>query len=194
MVFRIPPLPPRPSNDHNHSQELDNDLSDFTAASSIRSPSRSRPVRGDRKSTRGQKHSSIKGKENTLPRTRPMFPMGYPTYSEFPAPPGFWGHPSHGYLGEHPRSQGGVPSGPRTSRRQHDAYCGFRGFSGVQGTVRDVREYSESDLQGWLDRPEQDDARNEIRSNTAARERREHLAKLTVEGRQAQSTVALHVE
>lgn len=120
--------------------------------------------------------------------------MDYPTYSAFPVPLGFWEHPSHAYLGEHPRSQGSVPSGPRASRRQHNAYLRDRGLSGAQGTVGDAREYSESDLQGWLDRPELDETRNEIRSTIAARERREHFAKLTVEGRQAQSTVALHVE
>lgn len=177
-----------------HVQELDNDLSDFTTSSSVGGFSRSRPTRGYGKSTRDQRHASKKGKENTLPRSRPMFPTEYPAYSAFPAPLGFWGHPSHGYLGEHPRSQGSVPSGHRESNRQHNAYRRNRGLSGVQGTMGNAREYSESDLQGWLDRPDLDDTRNEVRSSIAARERREHLAKLTVEGRQAQSTVALHVE
>ena len=58
----------------------------------------------------------------------------------------------------------------------------------------DDQDFLESDLQRWLNRAELDDTFNGIRSEKAARERREHLTKVTLEGRQAESTVALHVE
>ena len=59
--------------------------------------------------------------------------------------------------------------------------------------VHDIPGFSESDLQCWLNRPDLD-IRKDAASGVAARARTEHIAKLTVEGRQVQSTVALHVE
>lgn len=174
-----------PPPSYYHLQELDNDFSDFTNGSSAGHLDHLRPIRGNRKSTRGHRHASDQGKENTLPGSRPMHSMGYPPYSASSPPQAFWGHPPR-YFQERPRSQGGVPPGPRASRRQHNV--GRRG-----GTVDD-RDFSESDLQRWLSRAELDDTFNEIRSGKAARERREHFAKVTLEGRQAESTVALHVE
>lgn len=187
-------FPTLPAPDYN-LQELDNDFSDFTAGSSIAGINHSRAVRGDRKSARAQRYASKRGKENALPESCPMFPTKYPPYLRFPPASRFWGDPpSHPYLGEHPQSRG-IPSRSRASRPQHTVYRQDHGLdSGVQATVDDVRECSESDLQRWLNRPELNDTRYEIRSGVAARERREHFAKLNVEGRQARSTVALHVE
>lgn len=166
-------------------QALDNDFSDFTIGSSAGHFGHKRPMRGNRKSTRGHRPVSNEGKENTLPGSRPMYSMEYPLHSAYPAPQDVWGHPPR-YYRERPRSQGGVPPGSRASLRQHD--LGRRG-----GTVDD-QDFLESDLQRWLNRAELDDTFNGIRSEKAARERREHLTKVTLEGRQAESTVALHVE
>lgn len=163
-------------------QELDNDFSDFTFGSSAGYLG-SRPIRGNRKPTRGHRHASNQGKENTLPGSRPVYSTQYPPHSAYPSPQAFWGHPPR-YFQERP--QGGVPPGSRASRRKHNV--------SRRGGTADDRDFSESDLQRWLNRPELDDTFNEIRSGKAARERREHLAKVTLEGRQAESTVALHVE
>lgn len=59
--------------------------------------------------------------------------------------------------------------------------------------MENAPETSESELQHWLNRPERDIRKN-VDSGVASRERTEHIAKLAVEGRQAHSTVALHVE
>lgn len=150
-------------------------------------------MRGDRKPTRTQRRASKQGKENTLPGSRPAFPIGYPL-SAFPAASGFWIHPSHAFLGEFPPSPAGIPSRSRASRPKHKACRRGRGLgSGFQFNVDGNQDCSELDFQQWLNRPDLS-TRDEVRSGVAARERREHFAKLSVEGKQAQSTVALHVE
>ncbi|CAM9729415.1 unnamed protein product [Ectocarpus sp. 12 AP-2014] len=172
-------------------QELDNDFSDFTAGSSIGDFNRPRAMRGDRKPTRTQRNAPKQGKENTLPGSRSTFPIGYP-FSAFPAASGFWIHPSHAFLGEFSPPPADIPSRSRASRPEHNVCHGGRGLgSGFQ--VNNCNRDSELDFQRWLNRPDLD-TRDEVRSGIAARERREHFAKLSMEGKQAQSTVALHVD
>lgn len=175
-------------------QELDNDFSSFSAGSSVWGFSRARPEHGaDRKRTRDQRHESKRGKENALPESRPMFPMECPPYSAFSAAPGFWGFPPYAYLGEDPRHRGSVRFGFPALRPHQNAYHRGR-RSNAQASIGGIRDFSESELQRWLDRPDHSDTRHEIRSGIAARERKDHFAKLAVEGKQAYSTVALHVE
>ncbi|CAM9606474.1 unnamed protein product [Ectocarpus sp. 8 AP-2014] len=172
-------------------QELDNDFSDFTAGSSIGDFNRPRAMRGDRKPTQTQRHAPKQGKENTLPGSRSAFPIGYP-FSAFPATSGFWIHPSHAFLGEFSPPPAGNPSRSRASRPKHNARHRGRGLgSGFQ--VNNCNQDSELHFQRWLNRPNLD-TRDEVLSGIAARERREHFAKVSVEGKQAQSTVALHVD
>ncbi|CAM9701098.1 unnamed protein product, partial [Ectocarpus sp. 12 AP-2014] len=172
-------------------QELDNDFSDFTAGSSIGDFGRPRAMRGDKKPTRTQRHAPKQGKENTSPGSRSAFPIGYP-FSAFPAASGFWIHPSHAFLREFSPPPAGIPSRSRESRPEHNVRHRGRGLgSGVQ--VNNCNQDSELDFQRWLNRPDLD-TRDEVRSGIASRERREHFAKLSMEGKQAQTTVALHVD
>ncbi|CBJ28074.1 conserved unknown protein [Ectocarpus siliculosus] len=172
-------------------QDLDNECSDFTAGSSIGDINRPRAMRGDRKPTRTQWHAPKQGKENTLPGSRSAFPIGYP-FSAFPASSGFWIHPSHAFLGEFSPPPAGIPSRSRASRPKHNArHRGLGLGSGFQ--INNCNQDSELDFQRWLNRPDLD-TRDEVLSGIAARERREHFAKVSVEGKQAQSTVALHVD
>ena len=159
-------------------------------------------MRGHRKTQRGQRYSSKQGKENVLPTSLPMFAMDYTPFSPFPTASGFWGYPPHAHFEGHPWSRGGVLSGSRTRRRERplerhanrrEDDCFGNRADCDNFTLHDISGISESDFQFWLNRPDLDN-RKDAASGVAARARTEHIAKLTVEGRQAQSTVALHVE
>lgn len=193
-----PSFPPLASK----RQELDDDISDFTGGSCSASAGHAPDLRRHRKTQRGQRYSSKQGKENILPTSAPMFSMDYTPFSPFPTASGFWGYPPHAHFEGHPGSRGRALSGSRTRRqerplehpanRREDDCFGNRADCD-SFTVHDTPGISESDLQCWLNRPDLD-IRKDASSGVAARARTAHIAKLTVEGRQAQSTVALHVE
>lgn len=193
-------------------QELDNDVSEFTVDSSTGgaySPPNARSSNWDgardssRYTARGEanRNESRRGKENARPVFPPPCSMGYPPNVAVPVGPRFSARQRHPYLAESRRSQEGFHSGSRTRhkqrRRQDQPRYGDGGRVGQYPptdnfTANDARGSSESDVQLWLNRPELNPGHME--SGVAIRERTEHIAKLTVEGIEAQSTVAMHVE
>ncbi|CAM9098637.1 unnamed protein product, partial [Hapterophycus canaliculatus] len=172
-------------------QEVDNDFSKFAASGSIGGLRRSHSIRGGKKPA--QRYSSKQGKENVFPG--PWHPMEDPPGSPFPAELGFWRYPSHPSPGEDPRYKDGIRSRSRASCPPQKIHLQEPARSGgVQGALDGLLDWSsDAEIQRWLNRSELD-LRREIRGGVAARERREHLTKLTVESRQAQSAVALHVD
>lgn len=181
-------------------QELDKDFSDFTAGSSDAVVGHSLDRRGNWKAMRGQRYASKPDKENTLPVSPSPYPMGYPPFFPVPVAPGLWGQHPHSNLGDIPRSQEGILPGTRRLQRHGKHKTNGRDdglFSNRNAadelTVHDVPESSESDLRHWLNRPDVD-TRKDTLSGVTTRQRAEHIAKVTMDGRQAQSTVALHVE
>lgn len=129
--------------------------------------------------------------------------MEYPSISPVPAAPGVWGHQLYPYIGEPTKSRGDLQFQHKKIHRQRhrdkEIYRRHKSHFGNRTNAVDefgnfvLPESSESELQRWLSRPELN-PHKDIGSRIAARERTEHIAKLAVEGRQVQSTVALHVE
>lgn len=181
-------------------QELDNDISDFTVWNAKRELGEHHISREYRRGARSRRSASNQGKENTFPSSPPTFHAGYPPFFSSPVASGFRGHQPPSYMEQ--RSRDGLPCGSKLKHRQHNKQeCKtysrlddrFRThIPAIERTMDDAAS-SESDLHGWLNRPELD-SRRDMGSGVAARERTGHIAKLTVEGRQAHSTVALHVE
>ncbi|CAM9940375.1 unnamed protein product [Scytosiphon promiscuus] len=176
-------------------EELDKHYSEFAARSSIGGFRRPRAMPRGKKPVRAQRHPCKEGKENVCPGSLPMHHVEYLSGSDFPAESGFWAHLPHLSPGERARPYEGAPSRSRASHLAQNVFPrGPALNSGVQGLVKDTQSWSSDiQLQQWLSRPDLH-ARDDLRSGVIARERREHLTKLTVEGRQAQSAVALHVD
>lgn len=195
---------------NRHSrQELENDVPEFTVDSSTGGayfPPNARNSNWDgardssRYTARGEanRNESRRGKENARPVFPPPCSMGYPPNVAVPVGPRLSARQRHPYLAESRTSQEGFHSGSRTRHKQRRRQDQSRYGDGGQYpptdnfTANDERGSSELDLQLWLNRPELNPGHTE--SGAATRERTGHIAKLTVEGIQAQSTVAMHVE
>lgn len=142
-----------------------------------------------------------RGKENALPMPQSTFAVGYPPYFSVPAAPGFWAPHPHFYRGD--ARDGGTMSGTSNTshlqrQRQEDPHnrdCPFFNHDarGREFGLAAVSEHSEAGLKRWLSRPAMDD-RTDVGSSAVARARSHQITNLTAEGRQAQSTVATHVE
>lgn len=186
-------------------------MSEFTAGSSTGGGSFPPDVRSSywdgardsgRYTARGEASwSQLKrGKENALPTFPPPWHMGYAPNFPVPVGAGFSVRQPQPYIAESRRSREGFTSGSRSRhkqrQRQNQSNYGGGHFGQYhptdEFTANGVRERSESDLQVWLNRPELNPGHTG--SGVATRKRTEHIAKLTVEGIQAQSTVAMHVE
>lgn len=188
-------------------QELDHDVSDFTVSSVPESgdanlrmrdvwngvhQSRHRPRRG-----KAHRSSVQRGKENALP-PQPTFdtcPHLSSASARFRPPQScqFYDEPprtkpkkasSKSRFGQHHR-QG-------QTRNRDDLFFADGGVvHGFNGT--DLSEASEQDLQRWLNETAMK-VEAHVLSNASARGRSDQISKMTLEGRQAQSAVAVHVE
>lgn len=187
-------------------QELNNDVSDFTVSSVPESGDenlRRRDVwNGVHQSKHCPRHGEVhrnpfqRGKENALPPQ-----ATFDTCPHLPASTGFWPPQSCQFYDEsHRRKPKKAASKSRFGQhhrqgqtRNRDDLLFADGGVVHECNGTDLSEASEQDLQRWLNRTAVNVGAH-VLSNASARGRSNQISKMTVEGQQAQSTVAVHVE
>lgn len=189
-------------------QELDNDLSDFTGDRATNYfDSRHTRICSTQSTTRDSQcadfwpsetgsHIPLPGKENILPIHHPTFAVGYPSYIPVSVGPALWPLHTQECLG----NMRSFSKGLRNRHEHHPPKCVHRGepmFSRStckhDGYQTGASNSSETEFQRWLCQPLQN-AQAAMESTAAAHVRMDQIARWAIEGKQAETAVATHVE